>query len=317
MFKTKRIIKKIKKKTLSFNINVFSIFLNMGENVKEEINANPNLLCVNTPTEADLKKNPLVTKNFPDLNKKMTYSEKGIELFMKITQDINKHNMEDASKMEKVFKGKFPFITYLLIAFNVIIFIVPLLFGQYNNLISMFCVHGPSIRAGQYYRLLTGMFLHGNILHLVLNCYALYVIGSQLESFLGKVKYIIIYLFSGIVGALFSMTFGGSYASIGASGAIFGLMGSLLYFGYHYRVYLGNVVKSQIIPLILINLFLGFMVSGVDNFAHIGGLIGGALITVALGIKDKSSMFEKVNGWIVTGLFLIFTYYMAFVLAGR
>ena len=59
------------------------------------------------------------------------------------------------------------------------------------------------------------------------------------------------------------------------------------------------------------------MVSGVDNFAHIGGLIGGALITVALGIKDKSSMFEKVNGWIVTGLFLIFTYYMAFVLAGR
>ena len=113
------------------------------------------------------------------------------------------------------------------------------------------------------------------------------------------------------------MTFGGNYASIGASGAIFGLMGSLLYFGYYYRVYLGNVVKSQILPLIIINLFLGFVINGVDNFAHIGGLIGGALITLSLGIKDKSSKFEMFNGWIVTLIFLAFTYYMAFVLAGR
>ena len=220
MFKTKRIVKKIKKKTLTFNINVFSFFLNMGENVSEEINVNPNLLCVNTKNESDLKKDPLVSKNFPDLKKKISFSEKGVDLFMKITKDINQHNREDASKMEQVFKGKYPFITYLLIAINVICFFVPLLFGQYNNLISMFCVHGPSIRAGQIYRLFTGMFLHGSILHLLFNCYALYVIGCQLESLMGKAKYIIIYLFSGVAGALFSMTFGGSYASIGASGAI-------------------------------------------------------------------------------------------------
>lgn len=317
MFKTKRIVKKIKKKTLTFNINVFSFFLNMGDNVSEEINVNPNLLCVNAKNENDLKKDPLVAKNFPDLKKKISFSEKGVDLFMKITKDINQHNREDANKMEQVFKGKYPFITYLLIAINVICFVVPILFGQYDDLISMFCVHGPSIRAGQFYRLFTGMFLHGSILHLLFNCYALYVIGCQLESLMGKAKYTIIYLFSGVTGALLSMTFGGNYASIGASGAIFGLMGSLVYFGYHYRVFLGNVVKSQIIPLIIFNLVLGFMMSGVDNFAHIGGLIGGALITVALGVKDKSSTFEKVNGWIVTGLFLAFAYYMAFVLAAR
>ena len=102
-----------------------------------------------------------------------------------------------------------------------------------------------------------------------------------------------------------------SYASVGASGAIFGLLGSLLYFGYHYRVYLGNVLRSQIIPLIIVNLLLGFMVPGIDNFAHIGGLIGGALMTLALGVKYKSSTFEKVNGWIVLILFTVFLGYMA------
>ncbi len=316
-FKTKRIVKKIKKKTLTFNINVFSIFLNMGDNVSEEINTIPGLLCVNAKNESELKKNPLVEKAFPDLKKKMTYSEKGVELFMKITKDINKHNKEDSKRMEKIFSSKFPFVTYLLIAINIIFFVVPLLMGQFDYVIQSYCVHGPSIRAGQYYRLLSGIFLHASIAHLAFNCYALYVIGCQLESLLGKVKFIIIYLFSGLMGALFSMTFGGGYASVGASGAIFGLMGSLVYFGYHYRVFLGNVVKNQIVPLIVINLVLGFMMSGVDNFAHIGGLIGGTLITVALGIKDKSSTFEMVNGWIVTAILLAFMYYMAFVYAVR
>ena len=63
------------------------------------------------------------------------------------------------------------------------------------------------------------------------------------------------------------------------------------------------------------NLMLGLITPGIDNFAHIGGLIGGTLITIALGVKDKSSIFEKVNGWIVTLIFLVFIMYMAFVYA--
>mgnify|MGYP005778321885 FL=1 len=74
-------------------------------------------------------------------------------------------------------------------------------------------------------------------------------------------------------------------------------------------------MRSQIIPLIVLNLLLGFISVGVDNFAHIGGLIGGTLITVALGVKYKSSTFEKINGWIMTGIFLAFLFYMAFVYA--
>ena len=313
MFKTKRIVKKIKKKTLSFSINTLSIFLDLGDNVSQDIHAIPNVECVKIDTEADFKKSDIIKKEFPDLTKKLKYSEEGIALFAKITSDINEHNKKDAKKINAVFKNKFPMITYWLIAVNVILYVVPILFGQYNDLINNYSVWGPAIREGQVYRLFTGMFLHGGLVHLLFNCYALYVIGSQVESFLGKFKFLVIYLVAGISGALFSMIFGGNYASIGASGAIFGLMGALVYFGYHYRVYLGNVVRSQIIPLIVLNLALGFFVTGIDNFAHIGGLIGGTLMSIALGVKDKSSWFERINGWIITAIFLTFAIYMAFI----
>ena len=312
VFKTKRIVKKIKKKTFSFNMHVMSIFLDMGDNVKRELNTDSRLMNINVKDEADIKKSDYIKKMFPDLSKKMKYSEDGIELFAKITNDINRHNREDAKRLEKVFKSKDPYITYFLIIMNVICFFIPTLLGEYNTVINDYCVRGFNIRNGEYYRLITGIFLHGGLWHLVVNCYSLYAIGSQIENFLGKWKYTIIYLFSGLVGSLISMSFNDT-ASVGASGAIFGLMGALLYFGYYYRVYLGNVVKSQILPLIVLNLVMGFLTPGVDNFAHIGGLVGGIIITMALGIKDKSSTFEKVNGWIIALFFLAFSLYFAFV----
>ena len=317
IFKTKRILKKIKKKTLSFSINVMSIFLSLGDNVTIDINSDPKLMSVNVHDEKDINDNSFIKKIFPDLSNKMEYSEEGIELFMKITGDINKHNREDASKLDKVFKSKTPYVTYFLIAVCIIFYFVPVLSGHYGDIIDLYCIHGPSIRAGQFYRLLTGIFLHGGLLHLLCNSYSLYIIGSQIESYLGKVKYLIIYFFSALCGALLSITLSGGVGSIGASGAIFGLMGSMLYFGYYYRVFLGNVVKSQLLPIIALNLFLGFMSSGIDNFAHIGGLIGGIIITIALGVKDKTSNFEKVNGWIIAFIFLGFLAYMGFVIAGH
>ena len=90
-------------------------------------------------------------------------------------------------------------------------------------------------------------------------------------------------------------------------------MGSLLYFGYHYRVYLGSVIKSQILPIIVIELVLGLVAGGrIDNFAHIGGLIGGVLMTMALGVKYKSTKSEKINGWIVSILLILFLLFIAY-----
>ena len=315
VFKTKRIMSKIKKKTFSFRLNVMSFFLDMGDNVSE-LNSDEKLMQVKVKEEDDISKSEFVKKIFPDLPKKMKYSEDGFELFSRITGDISKHNREDAKKIEKVFKSKFPYVTYLLIAINVIFFIVPLLLNQVDYVLDAYCVHGTSIRAGQFYRIISGTLLHGSIPHLLFNMYSLYILGSQLEGFFGKAKFALIYIFSAICGSFLSITFGQGAGSVGASGAIFGLMGSLLYFGFYYRVYLGQVVKSQILPLIAVNLLVGFMTPGIDNSAHIGGLIGGAAITMAVGVKDKSSGFEKFNGWIIALAILLFFGYMGLVVAG-
>ena len=309
LFKTKRIVSKIKKKTFSFHMNVLTLYTDLGDNVN--LDKVTKMDCAYIYDEDDIKKYPIISQHFSDINDKLSFTEEGLQLFIKITNDINQKNKEDAKKAESIFKKKIPIITYGLIITNILIYVLSILFGNYNEILNRFCLYGPNIREyGEYYRLITSGFLHGNILHLTLNCYALYIIGSQVESYMGKTKFIIIYLFSLLMGSLMSITLS-SYPSIGASGAIFGLMGSLLCFGYYYRIYLVNVLKSQIIPLILANLLFGLLASNIDNFAHIGGLIGGCLITMALGVKYKSNNREKINGSIVTLIFVCFMIYMA------
>ncbi len=313
LFKTNRIMKTIKKKTMSLHMKTLSIFVNIGENVHELDNNHKfnNILCVNVKELNDLEQYDFVTSEFPDISKYEEYKEKGMELFIKVTDDINKKNKEDAVKAEDVFKKRMPFITYTLIAINIMIYILMIL-GYRDNIIWYGANVTDFIRQGDIHRLLSSIFIHANIMHLICNMYALYVIGPQLESYLGRIKYLLVYLISGITGNLLSMAFTLG-ASVGASGAIFGLFGALLYFGYHYRVYLGTVLKSQIIPLIVLNLFIGFIVPGINNAAHIGGLVGGILATIALGVKYKSTTFEKVNGIIVMLIYIAFLAYIGFI----
>ena len=306
LFKTKTLIKSIKKKTLSLKMKAISIFVNLGDNVNIDRFDEDNIKFANIKSTDDLSNYRFVIDSFPDITKDTDFKEKGFELFIKITDDINKKNEKDAKMNEDVFKMKKPIVTWILIALNVLIFITSMFFNYIP-----FAVNRRAIVDGEYYRLITGIFLHGNVIHLACNCYAIYVIGMQLESFLGKWKYLSIYLLSGFAGSMLSIFFSNNY-SIGASGAIFGLLGSLIYFGYHYRVYLDSVVKSQIIPLIIMNLGLGFMFSGIDNWAHIGGLIGGFFSTMAVGIKYKSTKFEMINGTILYLIYILFLGYMVF-----
>ena len=316
IFKTKNIMKKIKRKTFSFNMNALSIFLNLGDNVHfNNDKFGSNLIAIDLKNFNDLENNQAIIKSFPDICKKEETNEDGFNLFMKLTKDINDKNEVEAKKAEDIFTKKRPIITYALIIINVLVFIAMYIFGkgsEDNLTLVLFGANYPAlVRAGDYYRLITSAFLHSGLLHLIFNNYALYVIGSQLESFLGRVKFLIIYLVSAICGSLMSMLFSNGI-SVGASGAIFGLLGSLLYFGYNYRVYLGTVLKSQIIPLIILNLIIGFVTPGIDNAAHIGGLLGGLGMTMALGIKYKTSTFEKVNGKIIMAIYVGFLIFMAF-----
>ena len=310
LFRTRQIMKQIKKKTFSFNMNTLSLFVNLGDNV--DINQylhTDNIDCASIQTIQDFNKYSFITESFPTITKKTTFKEKGADLFLKITGEITKKNEQESIKAEEVFKVKRPYITYALLVINAIIFFLVHWNPQLlNNLVLLKNINS------EYYRIITAAFTHYDIFHLLFNMYALYVIGSQIESFFGKKKYMIIYLFSIITSSLMSITFmPNNGASLGASGAIFGLFGSLIYFGYHYRLYLGTVLRSQVIPLIIFNLLLGFMITGVDNAAHIGGLIGGILISMACGVKYKSTKSERINGCILSIILLTFLTYITFM----
>lgn len=319
-FKTKQILKRIKRKTFSFSLNTLNLFTNLGDNVKIDDYIHQNHIdSAKLENVNDLKKYDFIKDEFPTIMEDTNFKEDGFNLFLKITNDINKANESKAIQTEEIFKKKTPYVTYALILINVLCFISMYVLGNgsYDNrtLINFGAMVPSMVRLGDYYRLITSAFIHIGLIHLACNMYCLYVIGPQLESFYGKTRYLIIYLSSAIISGLFSMLFhlaDGNVISAGASGAIFGLLGSLLYFGYHYRVYLGTVLKSQIIPLIILNLGLGFMLNGIDNAAHIGGLIGGTLISMVVGVKYKETRFEQINGFIITTIFVTFITYIAF-----
>lgn len=309
LYKTNRIVKSIKKKTLSFNIPILSIMLNTGENVHINEDKVGDVTFVVGKELKDITDNENIIFTFPDLKNHTNFKEKGIELFAKITNDINKKTEKDTIQAEDIFKPKKPVITYVLILINVLVFLISILFDMKEEVILYGGNHRELIRLGDYYRLITSMFIHVDLLHLLCNCYSLYVVGNQIESFFGKTKYLIIYFGSGIIASLLSICFNTSF-SIGASGAIFGLLGSILYFGYHYRLYLGNVLKTQIIPLIILNLLIGFASTGIDNAAHIGGLIGGVLVSMICGLKYKSNKVERFNGILMTIILLSVIIYL-------
>lgn len=319
LYRTEQIMSKIKKKTFSLSMNALSIFVNLGENVNMDSAESDKIDCIELRDIKDIKKYDFVTEIFPTIDDIGAVSEKGLELFMRLTDEINQKNQLDAEQVDDVFKPKRPIITYALLISNLIVFIAMLLAGanlmnvepgllyDFGAMINYSHMSSPI----EFYRLFISMFLHAHVIHLLVNMYALYILGPQLESFFGKLKFLIIYIGSGIIGSLLSMLFLGDHVvSVGASGAIFGLLGSLIYFGYHYRVYFGTIIKSQIIPLLIINLIIGLQFARINLVAHVGGLLGGVLLSKAVGVKYKTTKLDQINGIILTTILVGFLIYM-------
>ena len=317
-FKIESIVRQIKKKTLSFNVNTLNILLDVNEDLKIEApkNIKPVPLIGNDLNITDED----ILEAFPNINEKLLKDSTGVDLIINVTKDINEKTEKDNRIYEKTFKPKKIVFTNLIIIACIIMFIIECIMdgagALFKGVTTLTAINlGANIRAllqaGEVWRLVTAAFLHANLIHLALNMYSLYIVGSQIETFLGKVKFLIIYFISAIAGCLLSAVSSGS-PSVGASGAIFGLLGALLYFGYHYRTYLGNVVKTQILPIIVLNLAIGFMSTSIDNFAHIGGLIGGIFTTMALGVDGRSKTYEKINGFLCLIIFIGFLSYLLF-----
>ena len=308
-FRSLQITKKLKLKTLSLKMNVLSIYIDYGDNVTktvQEDSKNKNLEIFIKSLD-DLKDNPAVLKVFPDITTKTYYDEKGIELLFKITDDINGTNERKNAKMEKIFSTKKPIVTFGIILICIIMFILS--GGGYNTykLVAYGANFSALVRNGEVYRLVSYMFLHAGILHIVLNMYSLFIVGPRVEDFFGKWKYLLIYLFSGICGGLLSIGLTPNTVSVGASGAIFGLFGALIYFGYSYRGYIGAIVKSQVLPVVIYNLLMGLFIPGIDMWGHVGGLIGGILTANMLGtIENKKYNVSNIILFVIYFAFLIY-----------
>ena len=315
IFKTKKIMEQIRKKTLSLSMNTLNIFLNLGDNVHLEEEKEKNISSIKFTDIDQILKDKNIIKVFPNIKDKLIKDKEGIDLIVNVTNDINAKTVEENKVFTKIFEPKKMIVTPILIGICILVFIAMYIWGNGSEDAVTLLLFGANFRglvqAGEIWRLATSMFLHIGLVHLVVNMYSLLIIGRQLESFLGKWKFLLVYLGSGILGSLLSVVVHSSI-SAGASGAIFGLLGSLLYFGYHYRLYLGTVLKTQVIPIIILNLLIGFMVPGIDNFAHIGGLVGGYLLTMILGVPGKTKKSDRINGSIVLLLLVAFLSYMLF-----
>lgn len=313
ILKLRNVMRQVKRKTLSWSMNALNILLDVNEDVHLE--ENKNIASVALKNGA-LIKSKKVLDLFPDINHKMLLNEKGLDLMIDVTNDINKKTDRENKVYESIFKPKKIVVTNILIFLNVLIFFVVFALSNANlnilNLLRYGALNSILVQNGEIWRLITAGFLHGGIFHLLFNMYSLYIIGTQIENFVGKWKFLLIYFCSMITASLMSCVISPNSVSVGASGAIFGLLGALVYFGYHYRLYLGSVLRNQIIPLIIFNLLLGFMVSGIDNAAHIGGLIGGLLISMALGVQKREGKQDRINGIITFSIYLMFLIYLLF-----
>lgn len=194
-------------------------------------------------------------------------------------------------------------VTRVLIGINVALFVVEVLVGAVgfvvggspDALISMGALVPGLVADGQYWRLVTAMFLHGGVLHIAFNMYALYLGGSFLEMIAGRAKYIIIYGVAGLTGNVAVFVLAPTYSvTIGASTAIFGIFGALFVYSLHYTETAAGRALSSMGAIIFINLLFTFLVPGISWQGHIGGLVGGVAAVEALtsfGRRDLRAPF--------------------------
>ena len=178
-----------------------------------------------------------------------------------------------------------PTYTYVFFAINIAVFVLMALAGGSGNeptLMAFGVKSNPAIAQGQWWRFVTPIFIHICLLHLFFNSYALWIVGPQVEKLYGGARFVILYVLTGVAGVYGSYSYHPDTISAGASGAIFGLFGVLLVFGIRHRdaipPFFKRSVGTGVLPVIVINLIIGFTIPAIDNSAHISGLLAGAAL---------------------------------------
>lgn len=310
-FKVNRLTRQIKLKTLTFKMKTLSLYLDLNSDV--ELLDSKNNYHINLENEKVLKNNEIIKKYYGDITQKLKFTEEGELLYKRINNDILKKNLDESEKLNDLFSPKKPIVTYILLGIITIVMLLMYFFGNGSLDIKTLYKFGALVKDNNMLRIVSSIFIHIGIIHYFMNAWALKLLGEQTEKFYGHIKMFIIFLYSGVIGNLLSIILMNKNSiSAGASGAIFGLMSSILYFALNQRTYMAEALKREILPVIIINILLGFVLNGINIFAHIGGLIGGFLISSAVGVKYKTSKFERINSIICSIILLLLLTYLGY-----
>ena len=198
-------------------------------------------------------------------------------------QDTYGNDTPDA--LERIFQGPINWMNLIIIGVNIIVFALMEIFGDTDNITFMLkcgAAYTPWILDGQWYRLFTSMFLHFGVSHLLNNMVLLLFLGDMLEEAAGKWRYLLIYLGGGLVGNIVSLLMdyrtGEMVVSAGASGAVFAVIGGIFVILIKQRGKVENLTLPRLVFVIFLSIYHGFQSTGIDNAAHIGGLLGGIIL---------------------------------------
>ncbi len=179
---------------------------------------------------------------------------------------------EEHIKLSKYYKYK-PYLTYTFVGINILFFIIVNLF-QGDDAVLNFAISKEHFA---FYRIFTSMFVHGSEAHLFFNMFALLICGSKLESLIGNIKYFGVYMLSGLCSSIL-IAFMESIPCVGASGAIFGLFGCYLMLAYKNRDIMRYTYKYDLLPTVILDLIISFLMPNISITAHLGGFIIGLIL---------------------------------------
>jgi membrane associated rhomboid family serine protease len=205
------------------------------------------------------------------------------------------------------FAGTSALVTKTLIGINLLVYLITVTQGASINspggsLFTKWYLYGPAVANGDWWRLITCTFLHASLIHIGFNMYFLWFVGSPLEYALGRGRFLLVYVVSGLAGSAGALVINPGIPTVGASGAIFGILGAALVLERQRYFVLGG----QALGLIVINLILGFVIANVSIGGHVGGLIGGVLCTLVLSSFGRGhAAYGRLGLWSIAGVLAV------------
>ena len=222
-----------------------------------------------------------------------------IIMIMSYAAPVPRPEQNDQTKYDtmRLFRSgpKVPVVCCILIAINILAFVV--MHVRYDTIDAAFFIsHGgmypPAVHGGEWWRLITCLFLHANTYHLMNNMIMLFAVGAFVEEALKPLKFLILYFGCGIGASLVSYYYAGldtGMVSIGASGALFGILGTLIYIVLLHKGHYARLSWKGMLLLLALSVYYGFASGGIDNAAHLGGLVIGFLLGILLYRKPKKN----------------------------